>query len=142
MKSRIKIFLWIALVCAGFSFQAKAQKSSGSLEVTTQLKEATGTYDQRKLYRKFMEESMKDCPYVHNFSIRESIGTADNHKVEWHYRVDGWDDITKFYSWLNTKLKSGQENGVRMALTPYAPNYSLGGKISVAKRVKSSLAKH
>lgn len=141
MKS-ITSILFAAILISGIALHANAQKPSGGLEVTTRLTETSGSYDQRKLYREFLEQYMKNCPYVTNFSVREAVGTADNHEVEWRYAVDSWEDITKFYSWLSQELKSPKESGIKMALTPYQPNYSLGGRISVAKRTKSSLARH
>lgn len=141
MKSIIKVLFAIVLV-SGIAIQVSAQRNAGELQVNTRLRESEGTYDQRQLYRKFLEEYMKNCPYITNFSVREVVGTSDNHDVEWRYNVNSWDDITKFYSWVAQQLKSPKESGLKMALAPFAPDYAIGGQISVAKRMKSSLARH
>lgn len=140
MKSIISALL-VTVLISGFSLTSYAQQPSGKLEVTTQLKETEGTYDQRKLYRKFLVQYMKDCPYVSHFSVEEAVGKSDNHKVQWSYQVNSWSDITKFYGWVTEQLKATKEEGLKMALTPYGPDYALGGQIHVSKRGKTALAR-
>jgi hypothetical protein len=98
--------------------------------VSTQLTENTGTYEQRKLYREFLVEFMKNCPYISDFNIRETPEKSDNRQVEWTYEVNGWKDLTAFYGWVTDQLKSKDE-GLKKALTPYWPDYSIGGKITL-----------
>jgi hypothetical protein len=140
MKTIIKL-LFVAVLTTGITVAANAQKHSGKYEVSTQLKESRGSYDQRKLYREFLSEYMKNCPYISNFSIHEAIGSADNHNIVWKYDVNGWDDITKFYGWISEQIKSKQDNGLMKAMTPYEPDYAIGGQIHLEKRSKASLAK-
>ena len=137
MKKIIKMFI-IALLVSGSVLAATAQqKSSGKLQVNTQLKEIEGTSAQRELYRGFLEEYMKNCPFVSNFKVQQAIGTKDDHNVVWSYNVNSWDDITKFYSWITDQLKSKGNDGLKMAMTPYKPDYAIGGKINVTERNKS-----
>lgn len=138
----ITMVLWVAVLCTGSVIAANAQKPSGNLEVMSSLHETSGTYDERKLCRQFLEQYMKDCPYITDFSIREVPGATDNHVVEWQYRVDSWDQITQFYGWLAEKIKSPKKDAVKMALSPYGPDYSLGGKMWVSRTSRKALAKH
>lgn len=147
MKTIIKM-LFAALLIGGTAFAANAQDSQfqvdqkpGKYEVNTQLIEQTGTYDQRKLYREFLTEYMNNCPYISSFSIHEAIGSHNNHEVVWTYDVNGWNDITRFYSWVSDQLKSAKDEGLKKAMTPYAPDYAIGGQIHVEKRSKAALAK-
>ncbi len=140
MKSISKILL-VAILLSGFSLMAGAQKKSGKLEVKAQLTEVKGTYDQRKLYRDFLTEYMTKCPYISHFSIREAVGSSDNHKVVWSYQVDSWEDITKFYHWVSKQIGAKEENGLAMAMTPYAPDYNIGGRIHVGKTNGAALAR-
>lgn len=140
MKPIIKM-LFVAVLISGFSYTSHAQQTSGRYAVSTQLKEAEGSYDQRKLYRQFLVEYMKNCPYISHFKVSEAVGTSDNHIVNWNYDVNSWDDITKFYSWVNENIKSAKENGLKMALTPYEPLYAIGGQIHMERKTKAELAK-
>lgn len=131
----------VAILFSSVSFMASAQKKSGKLVVKTQLTEAKGTYDQRKLYREFLTTYMDKCPYISNFSIAEAIGSTDNHKVVWRYDVNSWEDITKFYNWISKNIKEERQGGLVKAMTPYQPDYNIGGKISVHKINEAALAK-
>jgi hypothetical protein len=138
----ITVFMWVVALLSGPVLAANAQKPAGNLEVSALVSETTGTYGERKLCRQFLEQYMKDCPYVRDFSVTEMPGSVDNHAVVWHYRVDNWNQITQFYGWLATRLKSSKDEGIKTALSPYGPDYKLGGRISVAKWNRSMLAKH
>lgn len=147
MKTIIKM-LFAAVLISGTGFTTIAQQSSaqtversGKYEVNTQLVEKEGTYDQRKLYREFLVAYMKNCPYISHFDIHEAVGSSDNHDVVWSYEVNGWDDITKFYSWVREHLQSSEDNGLKKAMTPYKPDYAIGGQIKMEKVSKSTLAK-
>ncbi len=140
MKTISKALI-VVLLFTGFTFSGHAQQRKGNLEVTTQLKETNGSYDQRKLYREFLISYMKNCPYISNFNIRETTQTSDNHDVTWSYDVNSWDDITKFYGWVESHLKPGKNGGLKKAMTPYQPDYAIGGKIQVHKAQKGTLAK-
>lgn len=136
MKKIMQI-LMIAFFAGGSVFAANAQQhATGKLQVTTQLKESKGSSDQRQLYRQFLEEYMKNCPYISNFKVEEALGSQDDHNVVWSYNVNSWEDITKFYSWINEQLKSNKNDGLKMALTPYQPDYAIGGKINVTEKGK------
>lgn len=138
----MKLFLVAALaVSTAFSASAQQTHSKGKLEVSTNLKETVGTSAQRQLYREFLAEYMKQCPYINNFSIHEAIGSTDDHNVVWTYNVNSWDDITKFYGWVSDKLKSTEDDGLKKAMTPYKPDYAIGGQIKVKERGKDTLAK-
>lgn len=148
MKTIIKYF-FAALLIGGTAFAANAQESQsqvspkpGKYEVTTRLTEKVGTYEQRKLYREFLTEYMKNCPYISNFSVHEMLDAHNNHDVVWTYEVNGWNDITKFYSWIAEHLKDSQKDGLKMSMTPYAPDYAIGGEIHLEKRNSSELAKN
>ncbi len=141
MKTISKMFI-IAVLITGLSFGANAQAGKGKLRVSTQLKEINGSHEQRKLYRTFLISYMKNCPYISNFKMDETAGASDNHEVTWNYDVNSWNDITSFYNWIEEHLKSGKDDGLKKALTPYKPDYALGGKIRVQKRGKSALAKN
>lgn len=141
MKKIAKIFL-VALLIGGSALSVSAQQQSkGKLEVNTRLTESIGSHTQRQLYREFLAEYMKECPYITNFKIHEALGSSDNHDVVWTYDVNSWDDITKFYGWINEKLKSRGDDGLKKAMTPYQPDYAIGGQIKVSERNKGSLAK-
>ncbi|MGH2645601.1 MAG: hypothetical protein ACRDE2_16745, partial [Chitinophagaceae bacterium] len=69
MKTIIKL-LFAAFLISGTAFAANAQSSQsevnqkpGRYEVNTQLVEQKGTYEQRKLYREFLIQYLKNCPY-------------------------------------------------------------------------------
>lgn len=148
MKTIIHFF-FATLIIGGTAFAASAQESQsqnnqkpGKYEVTTRLTEKEGTYEQRKLYRGFLTEYMKNCPYISNFSVHEAVDAQNNHDVIWTYDVNGWDDITKFYSWVGEHLKPTEKDGLKMAMSPYAPDYAIGGQIHLEKRNKSELAKN
>lgn len=141
MKTIAKIF-FVALLTGSSVFAAQAQQSNkGKLEVTTRLTESKGTLEERQLYREFLVEYMKQCPYISNFSVQPAIGSSDNHNVVWTYNVNSWDDITKFYGWVNEKLKSNTSEGLKKALTPYNPDYAIGGQINVTDRHRDRLAR-
>lgn len=140
MKNVTRVLI-VAILFSGVSLMAHAQKQSGDLEVKTQLTEAKGTYEQRKLYREFLTAYMKKCPYISHFSIHEAVGSTDNHKVVWRYEVNNWEDITKFYHWVSQHIESKKEGGLVKAMTPYAPTYNIGGKIHVEELNKAALAK-
>lgn len=139
MKS-ITTILFAALLVSGSFFAAQAQKASGRLTVSTQLKETNGTYDQRQLYRQFLTNYMQECPYISHFSIYEAPGSSDNHEVVWSYEVNNWQDITEFYAWVNQQLKS-KDDGLKKAMTPYQPDYTIGGQINVQKTKDARLAR-
>lgn len=144
MKTIIKV-LTIAILFSGFSFMANAQDTqepSGKLVVNTQLQESQGTYGQRKVFRTFLKDYMKDCPYISHFSIHEALNSSDNHEVVWTYEVNSWNDITAFYNWVGKQLKSKSNEGFKNAMTPYQPDYAIGGKIHVERRSKSALARY
>ncbi|MGH2643189.1 MAG: hypothetical protein ACRDE2_04520, partial [Chitinophagaceae bacterium] len=84
---------------------------------------------------------LKNCPYISNFNIHEAMNSQNNHDVVWTYDVNGWNDITKFYSWISDQLTGSKDNGLKTAMTPYAPDYAIGGQIQVGKRSKDALAK-
>lgn len=147
MKAIIKL-LFAALLISGTTFAANAQslqsqvdQKPGKYQVNTQLVEQKGTYEERKLYREFLTEYMKNCPYITNFSVHEAVGSHNNHDVVWNYDVNDWNDITKFYSWVTSQLKASNNDGLKTAMTPYAPDYAIGGQIQVEKRSKAALAK-
>ena len=141
MKS-IKFFIIALLFCGTFQMANAQKKKAGNLVVQTKLTETLGSYDQRKLYRDFLTSYMADCPYISNFSVHEAVGSSDNHKVVWEYQVNSWDDITKFYSWVSQHIKQKDETGLRKAMTPFEPDYNIGGKIQVTPFKESMLAKH
>lgn len=137
MKKIINMFM-VALLVSGSVLAATAQqKTTGKLQVNTQLRETKGTIAQRQLYREFLEEYMKNCPFISNFKVQQAIGTTDDHNVVWTYNVNSWDDITKFYGWVTEQLKSDKKGGLKMAMTPYKPDYAIGGKIEVTERSRS-----
>lgn len=138
MKNICKL-LFVAALCIAVSFGTQAQ-STGKLRVSTQLKETNGNYDQRRLYREFLTDYLKKCPYISDFQVQEVPGSADNHLVIWSYDVNNWDQITSFYNWINTHLKK-KSDGLKVALTPFQPDYAIGGVIQVEKKSKSELAK-
>jgi hypothetical protein len=140
MKKIIASVFAVLFAC-GTLLTANAQNTSGKYQVTTRLKESTGTYQERELYRGFLTEYMKACPYISHFSVQEAVGSADNHDVVWRYQVNSWNDITAFYAWVNNQLKSSDDNGLKKAMTPYAPVYAIGGQIDVQKKGKQVLAK-
>lgn len=147
MKTIIKL-LFAAFIITGTGFAATAQQSSteevqkpGKYEVTTRLVEKVGTMEQRQLYREFLEEYMENCPYISHFSVQQAVGSNNNHDVVWTYQVNSWSDVTKFYSWVGNQLKSSKEDGLKKAMTPYAPDYAIGGQIQMEKRSKAALAK-
>jgi|GEM_PF-4546462 len=140
MKKLGKMFAIALLLTAPLILPRAQAQSVGKLLVTTHLKEASGTYEQRKLYREFLEAYMKKCPYISHFDIMEMPGANDNHQIEWRYEVNNWNGITHFYNWINEQIEE-KDNGIKTALTPYAPHYALGGDIQVTKRTKSELAR-
>jgi hypothetical protein len=140
MKTIITSVFAVLFVC-GALVAANAQNSSRKYQVSTRLKESTGTYQQRQLYRGFLTEYMKECPYISHFSMQEAVGSPDNHDVVWRYEVNSWNDITAFYAWVDNQLKSSENNGLKKAMTPYAPDYAIGGQINVQKKGKQVLAK-
>jgi len=142
MKPIIFMLLFATLTSgAVFTTQAQSKKDSKKYEVKTKLTEKEGTYEQRKLYRQFLTEFMNNCPYISHFSIHEAIGDSDNHAVVWRYDVNGWEDITQFYNWVSKHLEHAKENGLKKALTPYLPDYAIGGQIQMEKKSKASYAK-
>lgn len=141
MKTIAKFLLAIIITSTSMLAANAQHQSKGKLEVNTRLTETEGSYTQRKLYREFLAEYMKDCPYISNFSVREAVGASDNHEVVWTYDVNSWDDITRFYSWINGKIKSRTDDGLKKALTPFKPDYALGGRIKVTERGKGALAR-
>ena len=141
MKSMTKMLMIVLLCCSSFHF-TDAQKKPGDLVVKTNLTESLGSYDQRKLYRDFLVSYMKDCPYISNFTVVEAAGSDDNHNVVWQYQVDSWQDITKFYDWVAKHVKDKDETGFRKAMTPFQPDYNIGGKIQVKPVDKAMLAQH
>lgn len=143
----IKNGLLLAILLLSTSIVAYAQQvhkteKNGRYKylVTTQLKETTGTYEQRKLFREFLTQAIETCPYVSNFRVTEQANGADNHSVTWTYEVNGWNDITYFYNWINHEVFSLQNSVLKLALTPYGPNYAIGGEIDMNKKDKSLLA--
>lgn len=147
MNTIIKFF-FAGIVIAGTSYAATAQQSSvpvgqkpGKYEVTTHLVEQRGTLEERRLYREFLKEYMKNCPYISDFNVQQSVGSGNNHDVVWTYDVNSWNDITRFYSWISSQLKSSDDDGLKKAMTPYAPDYAIGGQIQLEKRSKTTLAK-
>lgn len=137
MKSIKAIFL-VAIIAGVSVIAAQAQQTIGKYTVTTQQKEKKGTYEQRKLYREFLEVSMKDCPYISHFSVHEILSDTDNHDVVWSYQVNNWEGITHFYDWINQQLKSSN-SGLKEAMTAYRPDYTIGGQISMEKTDKAAL---
>lgn len=147
MKTIIKM-LFAVILLSGTAFATHAQSSakhlsqkSGKYLVQTQLTEKKGSYEERKLYRKFLENYVKECPYVSHFNIREVKASSDNHEVVWSYEVNGWKDITLFYNWIKERVEASNDNGMKEAMTPYAPDYAIGGQIQMQKRTKADLAK-
>lgn len=120
------------------------QKShqKGRYDVSARLTESNGNYDQRKICRAFLADAMQQCPYVSDFRIEEDPGAGDNHQVVWHYRVNSWDDITRFYDWVNKAVYERKDKTLLLALEPYRPDYAIGGKIEVHDRrdLKRSVA--
>ncbi len=129
------------LLLNGICLLAQAQEKHEKLEVTSRVTELNGTYGERKLYRDFLTTYMKKCPYISHFSISEAVGAQDNHDVIWHYEVENWDNITKFYDWISDHLKSRDDNGLKKAMTPYRPDYNIGGKMKVEQTSKTIMAK-
>jgi hypothetical protein len=141
----LKILAWASILFLALGSAVHAQQivqKEGRYQVVTKLSETNGTYDERKLYRSFLTEAMKQCPYVSNFQIVEVSGSSDNHQVEWKYDVDGWEDITRFYNWIDKNLHSTNDSTFIKALTPYRPDYVLGGKITVHKKTKDEMVKN
>lgn len=141
----LKILALGSILFLALSSTVHAQQTvqkDGRYQVSTQLNETNGTYDERKLYRSFLTEAMKQCPYISNFQIVEVSGSSDNHQVEWKYDVNGWEDITHFYSWIDKNIRSSKDSTLIKALTPYRPYYVLGGKITVHKKTKDEMAKN
>lgn len=114
-------------------------QTTGRLTVSTRLMETAGTYEERKLYRRFLEDCMVKCPYISHFKIEEAPSGTDNHAVIWHYEVNGWDGITHFYDWIHLQLKD-QAGSLKTAMTPYAPAYAIGGEIQATPGTRSRLA--
>lgn len=138
MKTFVKISM-VLLLLAGTGLSAWAQKAKYT--VTTKLTEGQGSYDQRKLYREFLADAMHACPYISHFRIVEQTNSQDNHDVVWTYEVSGWDDLTRFYNWVNKRLTSGEDPALKKALTPYAPQYALGGQLTMTRTSPSALAR-
>lgn len=115
---------------------------SKKYRVTDQLKETFGSYGDRKLYRTFLIQSIKNCPFVSQFQISEIPGNADNHEVVWTYEVNGWNDITRFYDWIQSHMRDSGDSTLQKALTPYQPYYSLGGLIRVENKNQRGMAKN
>lgn len=142
----LMVVLTLFLACiAGANAQERATNHRGpknKFTVSARLTEGTGTYSDRTLCRVFLKEAMKACPYITNFHIIELNGSKDNHRVVWIYNVNGWDAITHFYSWINTAIHTTKDSILIEALTPYAPDYALGGAISVNEVNKSQIAKN
>lgn len=134
MKTISKSFIpAILFLLSGFFAFGQTQHDLPAIQqrkflVSTQLVESNGTYEQRKLYREFLVEFMKNCPYISDFNICEKSASSDNHQVEWTYQVNGWRGITEFYNWVNDQLQS-KNKGLKIALTPYGHDYAIGGKI-------------
>lgn len=140
MKTGIKTIA-VVLLLSVMSLASQGQKKNkGTMVVTTHLKETNGTYAQRQLYRSFLKDFMKDCPFISHFNVHEAIHSTDNHLVVWTYEVNGWKDITEFYNWINRSLTSDGHSGLIKALTPYKPDYNFGGTIHVEKISRSDLA--
>lgn len=129
------------LLAFGTVMVSNGQKHLEKYQVTTQIREAAGSYQERKVYRGFLEEYMKNCPYISKFSIEEQPHSTDNHEVIWKYDVNSWNDITRFYSWIGDQLKLEDESGLKKALEPYAPKYQIGGQIIMEKKLRSVVAK-
>ena len=138
MTTFVKI-LFIATLFSSTAFISRAQQKTEKFTVFTSLKENSGSYDQRKLYREFLTSYMKDCPYISHFNILEESNATDNHNVVWTYEVNSWDDITKFYGWVNQQLKS-KDGGLKKAMTPFSPDYAIGSKIKVEKTNDEAIA--
>lgn len=136
LKSSFAILLLLGTVMV-----SNGQKHSEKYQVTTLLREAAGTFQERKVYRGFLEEYMKNCPYISNFSIQEPVHSTDNHEVIWTYEVNSWNDITRFYSWIRDQMKSKDQGGLKKAMEPYAPKYQIGGQISMQKTFRPAVAK-
>lgn len=136
----LKLPTLIFLLITGLSGALAAQQKK-SMEVVTRLQEVNGNYNERKLYRAFLTEAMKQCPYIDHFHIIEVPGSEANHDVEWIYEVSNWGDITKFYHWMNSTIRASKDSTLIKALTPYRPVYDLGGVIDVHKSAES-LVKH
>lgn len=139
MKTLAKTIIVVVLLI-GMTLASQAQQQKRELVVTTRLKETNGSYAQRKLYRSFLEGFMKDCPYITHFHVQEAMSASNNHKVVWIYEVNSWGNITQFYNWIHESLKSTKNTGLKKALTPYKPDYEIGGKIQVEEKSKTSLA--
>lgn len=139
MKS-FKFFLLMVMLVVASQTKTIAQQRA-RLEVVTKLQELNGNYAARKLYRGFLTEAMKRCPYIHNFRIAELPGAGDNQHVEWIYDVNNWDDITSFYNWIKITMQNSTDSSLIKALTPYAPSYDVGGAIDVHKN-EETLVKH
>lgn len=140
MKTTCKMLL-VLLLLNGICLFARAQEKHEKLVVTSRLTELKGTYPERQLYRDFLTTYMKNCPYISHFSIHEADGASDNHEVIWHYEVKNWDSITQFYDWISDHLKSGKDNGLKKAMTPYQPEYDIGGKMKVEEISKATAAR-
>lgn len=138
MRTFLKM-VFITAFLSSAAFAIHAQQKSGKLTVYSRLQEKVGTYDQRKLYREFLTDYMKDCPFISHFHIEEALNTTNNHDVIWTYEVNNWDDITQFYGWVNRQLKL-KEGGLKKALTPYQPDYAIGGQIRVEKTSDEALS--
>lgn len=131
----IRKMLLLAIIFCGVTQYTEAQEKHGKLEVTTQLTELQGNYDQRKFYRELLTYNMKNCPYISHFSVNEANESQDNHNIIWHYEVNKRDDITKFYKWLYNFLLSPQENDMKTSLTPFGPHYNLSDKTEIKERI-------
>lgn len=129
----------MALFFTGITSAVYGQSSFNKKEkyhvVITKLKETTGNYTQRKLYRSFLTMAMKKCPYIKNFHVVE-LHHADDREVTWQFDVNDWGDITRFYSWMNKAVHSSVDSTLINALTPYRPDYIPTGKITVYKNKK------
>lgn len=115
--------------------------SKKKYEVVTQLKETCGTFNQRKIYRNFLLQAMKECPFISNFHIIQLKDSHDNCYVDWVYNVNKWSDITHFYEWIFSTIHSSKDSILSEALSPYGPNYGIGGAIEMRKLSKA-MAKH
>jgi hypothetical protein len=136
----IKVIFLVVVLAGACLVTAQAQQTAGKYTVQTRLKEKKGSYEERKLYREFLKVSMKDCPCISHFSVHEALGNSDNHDVVWSYQVDNWNDITQFYAWISQQLKS-KNSSLKEAMTPYQPDYTIGGQISMEKTNKAAIAR-
>lgn len=118
----------------GWSFPKK------KFEVITHERE-TCNLNKRKLYRDFLTQSMKECPYISNFHIIQLKDSNDTCYVVWIYDVNEWSDITHFYEWVFSTIHSSKDSTLLQALAPYKPNYSIGGAIEM-HQLSKAMAKH